>query len=678
MTKWDFLSRMMVMNVTELARQLGTTKTELLEKLPELGFDIGLRAIKIDNAAAERIKAAWAQNKRTERLREKMVKQTVAAKEASHPASDALQKEMAIPEKISVTDFAQKLGTEVTHLIGYLMKNGIMASLNEQIDFETASIVAEEYGYKAVKGAAAADAKGASKDALRKLKARRKEAGGAKRPPVVVVMGHVDHGKTTLLDAIRKTNVVEGESGGITQHIGAYQVEEKGRSITFLDTPGHEAFKAMRERGGQVADVAILVVAADDGLKPQTLESINVIQKEQLPFVVAINKIDKPGADIDRVKKELTEINLAPEDWGGKVICGQVSAKKQQGIHELLDMVLLVADMEEFTADAQCPAQGVIIESHVDRGEGPVATVLVHSGTLRVGDEVVIGDTFGKVKALKDWNTESVSEAGPSMPVKILGLKSTPSVGDILLVGEADRAMRKKGAKKLRLVDIDLPIPEPKREGDEGAEEKDKTPELEVIVKADVLGSLEAFIASLKKLETEDVRISIIKQGLGNITESDMVLAEGSGAVVYGFSVQLSQEAKQLSYSRTADIKISKIIYELLDDAAERLKQFVKKEIVEIAQGDFEVLKVFKTSRAESIIGGRVKRAPIKGAGAKFRLLRNGDPIDEGKIVELQQNKQTVSELKEGVEAGMKVSGARGFHEGDVLNCYSEEERVVK
>ncbi|MEK7189345.1 MAG: translation initiation factor IF-2 [Patescibacteria group bacterium] len=671
------------MNVTELARQLGTTRTELLEKLPELGFDIGLRAIKVDTGQAERIKRAWGEASRRDRLREKMDKQT-ASREAAQARKDAPQKELIIPQKISVNDLAVKLGTPVPHLIGYLMKQGIMASLNEQIDFETASIVAEDYGFKAVKGEAHATAREADKEALREMKAKRREAkAGSVRPPVVVVMGHVDHGKTTLLDAIRKTNVVEGESGGITQHIGAYQVEEKGRIITFLDTPGHEAFKAMRERGGQVADVAILVVAADDGLKPQTLESINVIQKENLPFVVAINKIDKPGADVDRVKKELAEINLSSEDWGGKVVCAKVSAKKGEGIHELLDMVLLVADLETFTADAGKPAQGVIIESHVDRGEGPVATVLVHEGTLRVGDNVVIGETFGTLRALKDWKGENVAMATPSMPVKILGLKSTPSVGDVLNVGEVDRSMRKKNAKQYRLVDTgELPA-QPEKTGKSSAssadkeEDKPKAPEFSVIVKADVLGSLEAFIASLKKLEREDVRVSVLKQGLGNITESDVLLAEAEHAVLYGFSVQLSQEAKQASYARRADIKMSKIIYELLDDAAERLKKFVKTEILEVAQGDFEVIRVFKDSKAESIIGGRVKRAPITSS-AKFRLLRNGDPVDEGKILELQQNKQPLPELKEGIEGGMKVSGARGFKSGDILSCFVEEERVVK
>ncbi|PJC40354.1 MAG: translation initiation factor IF-2 [Parcubacteria group bacterium CG_4_9_14_0_2_um_filter_41_8] len=662
------------MNVTELARQLKTTKEELLEKLPVLGFDIGLRAIKIDNSVAERIRQAWSKEQRRQKIREKMDKQEIA--KSKQGAESTAIKDIIIPEKIAVTNLAVKLGTEVTHLIGYLMKNGIMAALNEQIDFDTASIVAEDYGFKAVKGAEEDHQKQNVLDIHEMKKTRAKDTLAQSRPPVVVVMGHVDHGKTTLLDAIRKTNVVATESGGITQHIGAYQVEEKGRVITFLDTPGHEAFKAMRERGGQVADIAILIVAADDGLKPQTLESINVIQKENLPFVVAINKVDKPGADIDRVKKELAEINLNPEDWGGKTICVPISAKKGEKIDDLLDMVLLVADMEKFTADPLKPAHGVIIESHIDKGEGPVATVLVNVGTLRVGDEIAIGETYGKIKSLKDWTGTEVKEAPPSMPVKILGLKSTPKVGDILKVEAINREKRKKNPKNYHLVDIEQNHALSKYEQKEDNANVISKNRINIIVKADMLGSLEALIASIKKLENNHVSIGIIKQGLGNITESDLILAKDSSAIIYGFNINLSQEALRLSYERTVEIKISKIIYELLDDLTAKVKSFIKTEIVEVKQGDLLVLKVFKDSKKESIIGCRAKAAPVAG-NSKFRLLRDGEPIDEGQIVEIQRNKQAVEKAEEGAECGIKVTNARGFKEGDILSCFIEEEREV-
>ncbi len=674
------------MNVTELARQLKTTRDELLTKLPALGFDIGQKAIKIDNLVATRIKEAWFQDLRKQNIVTKMQDRQVAGAPGQ---AEAGAKEVPVPARITVNDLAALLGKGVPHVIGYLMRNGVMASLNQPVDFETASIVAADFGFKAVPATPVKDDTGATEQALRTLKqdiAADKDA--VMRPPVVVVMGHVDHGKTTLLDAIRATNVVAGESGGITQHIGAYQVEvppaeepksrgdSRGipRRITFLDTPGHEAFKAMRERGGQVADVAILVVAADDGLKPQTLESINVIQKESLPFVVAINKMDKPGADIDKVKKELAEINLVPEDWGGKTICVSVSAKQKLNIAELLDMVLLVADLEKFSANPNGPATGVIIESHIDRGEGPVATVLVNAGTLRVGDEVVFGATYGRVKALKDWRGQNVSEAKPAMPVKILGLKNAPQVGDILRVGAIERSTRKQKAKDYRFGETAHKPGEDKISKDN--ETKEVKTVFNIIAKADVLGSLEAVLEAVKKLEREDVGVVAIKQGLGNITEADIALAETTGATVYGFNVQLTPEARKSSYRSKAGIKIYKIIYELLDDVEAQVKALIKTVIVEIPQGEVKVLKVFKDSRQQSIIGGRVGRAKIT-AGAKFRLMREGAPVDEGKIVELQQNKQPVEEVKEGVECGLKVSGARGFKESDVLACYSEEERRV-
>ena len=661
------------MNVTELARQLKTTPNELLAKLPELGFDIGQRAIKVDNLVAERIKAVWGQSLRTARLTGKM--RVMEAQTAAAADKAIAVKELILGDKITVVDLAAKLNLGVPNLIGYLMKNGIMASLNQQIDFETAALMADDYGFKAVKSPEQADKQSHHEEkALRDLKQSiASEAGGVPRPPVVVVMGHVDHGKTTLLDAIRSTNVVAGESGGITQHIGAYQVEEKGRLITFLDTPGHEAFKAMRERGGQVADVAILVVAADDGLKPQTLESINVIQKENLPFVVAINKIDKPGADIDKVKKELAEVNLSAEDWGGKTICVPVSAKQKTGINELLDMVLLVADIEKFSANPDRPASGVIIEAHIDRGEGPVATVLINAGTLRVGDEIVIGGTFGKIKALKDWRGGNVDQAEPSMPVKILGLKAAPAVGDILRVEATSRLLRKNAKKNFRFVEIKEKAQAAKKDNGENAA-IDAITMVPVIIKADVLGSLEALLPAIKKLERDGVGINIIKQGLGNITEADIALAEGSGAFLYGFNVILAPDARKMSYRSKAAIKTYKVIYDLINDVEARVKEHIKITIIEVPLGELIILKVFKVSRAESILGCRVTKAKVTSP-AKFRLLRAGVPMDEGKLVELQQNKQPTAEVKEGVECGVKVSGVRGFKEGDVLMCYTEEEK---
>lgn len=661
------------MNVTELARQLKTTREELLAKLPGLGFAVGGRAIKIDNAVAEKIRQAWSHDLRKERLTSKMAESQARQKAAS---GEGVEKVIALGERVTVADLAAKLGLDIPHLIGYLLKNGITAALNQQIDFETATLVAEEFGFKVSRlSTQEKTIHEQEREEFRALKQKiAADENALPRPPVVVVMGHVDHGKTTLLDAIRQTNVAGGEAGGITQHIGAYQIEEKGRMITFLDTPGHEAFVAMRERGGQVADVAILVVAADDGLQPQTLESINVIQREALPFVVAINKIDKPGADIDKVKKELSGINLGSEDWGGKTVCVPVSAKQKLRIAELLDTVLLTADLEKFSANPHQAAVGVIIESHVDTGEGPVATVLVNAGTLRVGDEVVIGECFGRVKSLKDWLGRAVPAAGPSMPVKILGLKTAPRVGDILRVGKVGRELKKQSKKQYGFGRTERTAP-----GGEAAVSDKPAAEraiINIIIKADVLGSLEALLSSVKKLERPEVGIAALKQGLGNINETDIALAENTKALLYGFNVQFSTEARRLSYSTKAKIKIYKIIYELLDDLKGEVAGLIKPQTVEVPQGELVVLKVFKDSRQESIVGGRVEKAPVS-LPAKFRLLRNGQPIDEGKILEIQQNRQTVAEAKEGVECGFKVSGVRGIKEGDVLACWREEEKYA-
>src|SRR3989338_3710667 len=419
------------MNATELARKLKIPTKELLEILPAVGFDIGRRAIKIDNRQAQKIIEQWP--RLLAEYKEKLA--AVAATEEVVETKTEGPKKIAIPAVIRVRDFAQKLAIPLSKVMADLMKNGVLSSMNEEIDFDTASIVGQDLGFEVVSDNQSSGQEEKNKsETLETLLAETDKTKLKMRAPVVVIMGHVDHGKTKLLDAIRKTNVMEGESGGITQHIGAYQVEteHKGakKTITFLDTPGHEAFKAMRSRGGQIADLAILVVAADDGLKPQTLESLAIIQKEKLPFIVAINKIDKESADIERVKKELTEVNILPEDWGGKTITAPISALKGQGIKELLDLALLVADMEELKADASGTAVGTIIESHIDKGEGPVATVLVQAGTLNREDLLIVGPVAGKVKALKDWNGADVDRATPGMPVKILGLKNLPEVGE--------------------------------------------------------------------------------------------------------------------------------------------------------------------------------------------------------------------------------------------------------
>ncbi|MBU2236352.1 translation initiation factor IF-2, partial [Patescibacteria group bacterium] len=433
----------------------------------------------------------------------------------------AEKKEISIPEQIVIKELAEKMNLPVTDLIAELMKNGIMSSMNERIDFDTAGIIAEDLGFEVKK---VEEEENGQKEDLRILEAALEEDEEAEeRPPVVVVMGHVDHGKTKLLDAIRETNIVDDEAGGITQSIGAYQIEDKGKLITLIDTPGHEAFSAMRGRGARVADIAILVVAADDGVKPQTIEAHKIIKDAKLPFVVAINKIDKSEANIEKVKKELTELGIVPEEWGGRTVFAEISAKEKRGISGLLDMVLLVAEMEKknIVANPKREAVGTIIESHIDKGAGPQATVLIQTGTLKEGDNIIVGNIYGKVKALKDWRGDIVSIAKPSKPVQILGLKGAPKVGDILHTTK-NQAEIKSLIKKQKEIsyhkEVDQRITQKSSNGenDDDNEKENVVQELNVILKTDTLGSQEAIIESLNKLKHPEVRVVITSKGLGN------------------------------------------------------------------------------------------------------------------------------------------------------------------
>jgi translation initiation factor IF-2 len=664
------------MNVTELARRLKMNTKELLEKLPALGFDIGKRAIKVDDLLIDKIVMAVEEDRRRKRieLREKSVKE-VKLSEGEMPKDKKSEKgEVKIPEQITVKDFAEVLNLPVARVIAELIKNGIMSSLNERIDFETASIIAEDLGYEATKLSAEEQMEEKEDQDKINIKELVKQEVAEKltpRAPVVIVMGHVDHGKTKLLDAIRQTNVVEGESGGITQHIGAYQVVEKGKKITFLDTPGHEAFKAMRARGGQVADVAIIVVAADEGLKPQTLEVINIVQKEKLPFIIAINKIDKEGADIERVKKELSDINLIPEDWGGKTICAPISAKAKINIPELLDMILLVAEMENFKANIDCPAMGTIIESHIDKGEGPVATVLIQNGTLRAGDIVVAGRATGKVKAMKDYLGQDIKIAGPSTPVKLLGLRDIPKAGDILEV-TSDKKRVKDLVKQGQFYKPQVSeIVETKTEDDQSKEDR-RGQDLNVILKTDVLGSQEAILESFKKLSDPEIKLNVIKKGLGNITDVDILDAQTGPAVILAFRVKTAPSAEELSRDRKVEILYFDIIYKLLDEVEKRLKAMMAPSVFRQELGKIQVLAVFRTDKKSMIIGGKVLEGKVR-PGTKIKIIRNGQTVAFGDLVELRAGKEKVNELVKGEECGLEFKGQPVIKESDVLEVYEEK-----
>lgn len=579
------------------------------------------------------------------------------------------KKPVILPTRMTVKALADRLSLPLTQVMTELIKNGVMAAMNEEVDFDTASIIADDLGFAPTMERSAEER--VDRQSLSELVKEAEPGKLIERAPVVVVMGHVDHGKTMLLDAIRKTNVVAGEAGGITQHVGAYQVVEKGRTITFIDTPGHEAFTAMRSRGARVADVAILVVAADDGVKPQTEEAIRIINEAKLPFVVAINKVDKPDANVQRVKQELAAKNVLLEDWGGQIVSAEVSAKENRGIPELLDSVLLVAEVERenLKANPDRSAVGTIIESHVDSGEGPVATVLVHTGTLRIGDVVTVGQVWGKVKALRDHLGESRRLVGPSVPAMILGLKGAPVVGDVLTVVTDQKAIRDLKSKKLiRRQASSAPVVT----ADDGA--KGDAVIVNLVLRADTLGSLEAIKESIGKLAHPEVRAEILQAGLGNITEADVLRAETSEALLIGFNVVATPSAESVARGKHLTITTYDIIYNLVNDVRKRLEQQLKPEVVETEHGRLKVLAVFRTESKGQIIGGKVTAGKIV-AKSMLRAIRGEQDVAEGKLTTLQVLKSPVTEVSQGQECGLRFEGSPVIEPNDVIICFSREVR---
>jgi len=668
------------MNITELARRLRVRPEELHSKLPELGFAVGKKALKIDNRQAQAITEAWNEMRRKERLAEKVRDQKAIAARRDLP--DTERKSVTLPSVMTVRDFASKLDQPVPRIMQELMRNGILAAINERIDFDSASILAEDLGFKAIREdgkAIVEDTEGTEK--LRDRIETEQKGSLVRRPPVIVVMGHVDHGKTRLLDAIRKTNVMDTEAGGITQHIGAYQVERNGKMLTFIDTPGHEAFTVMRSRGAKVADIAILVVAADDGVQPQTKEAIDIIKSAGLPFVVALNKIDREEANIEKVKTQLSELELVPEDWGGKTIVVPLSAKAGTNIDQLLDMLLLVEEMEHerIVANPDGRAIGTVIESNVNPGSGPIATVLVQSGTLRIGDDLGVRDTqFGRVRAMQNWKGESLLEAPPSTPAKIIGWKLAPAVGDVMEV-----PLDVKELKKMKSTDSSLKATEGVasirhvvKSTDEDQETEEGKQIVNLIIRADVLGSLEAILGMLDKIKHDQVGVKVVQKGLGNITDADINTAAGAGAIVIGFNVRPSGGAEELARDKEVDLREYKIIYKLFEDVLEELKNRLPADTIIEEQGRFEVVKNFKKMDEGWIIGGRVKADKIH-KGAKLRLSRNGEYIGEGSILSLQLGRAELKVAQAGQEIGMSYKGKVKPEEGDQIEAYSEN-RITK
>lgn len=662
------------MNVTELARRLKITTAELLDILPELGFDIGAKAIKVDDSLVDKIKEAYKNYQKKIKFEEEEAKiKEIKIGDKEKISKNKEDKLISIDDDIIVRDLAEKMNLPINKVMAELMQNGIIVSLNSTIDFETAAIIAEDLSFKVKKISTDKKEKEIEKKKVQKLEQLLSQDANKKpKSPVVVVMGHVDHGKTKLLDTIRKTNVINSESGNITQHIGAYTAKINNKSITFLDTPGHEAFRAMRARGSKIADIGIIVIAADEGLQPQTIESIELAQKEKLPFVIAINKIDKPEADIEKIKKELSEINLTPEDWGGKTICVSISAKKETNISNLLEMITLVADMEKLEADETRKAIGTIIESHIDTNQGPVATVLIQTGTLHIGDYFITSHTFGRVKAMIDHLNQSLKEAGPSIPVRILGFKDAPDVGDIFNAEISDNDLKMIKKQSIKSVEHYKKV-ESSVKTDTSADSKDgeKTKYFNIILKTDVIGSKEAIIESLKQIKTNEIEVKIVKSGLGSINDKDIIDAETTNSIIVGFHVQINNNALLLAKEKNITIKNYTIIYKLLEEIEKNIKDLSSTQITREQIGEIKILAIFKTMQNKMIIGGKIiKGKVIKEATAK--VMQGDNCVAIGKITDLQSGKEDVNEVVGGQECGLEFTGEPIIKKGDKLEIYKE------
>ena len=581
-------------------------------------------------------------------------------------------KKIKIPGMVTVKKFSEILNLPVNTVITELMKNGILANINETIDFETASIVAMDLGYEAEEETAEIEGKMTLETLLEILKKEKEEGESLEnRPPVVTILGHVDHGKTTLLDTIRKTSVAAKEAGGITQHISAYQVKKRGKLITFVDTPGHEAFSAMRERGASIADIAILVVAADDGVRPQTKEVISYLLAKKIPTVVAINKIDKPEANLQRVKTELGDNGIQIEEWGGQVLCSEISAKQNIGIDSLLENILLVAEVENFQANSKRSALGVVLESHLDPKKGPVATILIKTGTLKEGQDIKAGDVFGRVRGMEDFTGKKIIQAGPSTPISLIGLSSAPASNDILQVLEEKMSARAK-AKEVLKGKTDLSSePTSKKIANE---EQGNIKKLNIILKSDVQGSLEAIQQMLQEIKSDEVAVDYISTGVGNITESDVRLAQSSNAVIFGFNVEATGVANRMAENAKVEIKSYKIIYELLQEIKSRLSDMLPPEIVREDFGKMKVLAIFKTGKKDMIVGGKVTAGKMVN-NLQIEVMRNDNVIGRGKLSNLQQNKINTDEVPKDNECGITFDGEIKIKEGDTLACFREEVR---
>lgn len=638
----------MSIRVDQLAKELKISNEELINKLK--AFDIEVSSEE-DVLEGEEFELAY-----------EMIKEEVIAERGNV---------ISISGKITVQDLANEMGKTVSEVIKELMMMGTMATINQEISFEIASLVATKFGFELT---TADDSE--TEDEIEKLMEieEDKEEDLKPRPPVVTVMGHVDHGKTSLLDAIRKTNVTKGEAGGITQHIGASEVKINGQKIVFLDTPGHEAFTSMRARGAQVTDIAILVVAADDGIMPQTVEAINHAKAAEVPLIVAINKIDKDGANPDRVKQELSEHGLLVEDWGGDVIAVPVSAKKNIGIDHLLEMVLLVAEMEELKANPDKRAVGTVIEAQLDKGRGPVATVLVQGGTLRVGDPIVAGVASGKVRAMINSKGKRVKVAGPSTAVEILGLSDVPQGGDQFVEVPSDKVARSIAEKRQQQQREEMLKSSQRLSLDDLFNQmNDGLKELNIVIKADVQGSVQAVKQSLERLSNDEVQVKAIHGGVGAITETDVLLAAASNAIIIGFNVRPVSGAESLAEKENVDMRTYTIIYKAIEDIQAAMCGMLDPDIVDEDTGKAEIRETYRISGVGTVAGCYVTNGKIY-RNCKARIVRDGIIVHECELATLRRFKDDVKEVAEGYECGMSFVNYNDIKEGDIVEAYITKE----
>ena len=578
------------------------------------------------------------------------------------------KKPIKIGERVSVKELSEKIGKPVVEIIKKLLLLGVVATINQDLDYETACLIALEYGItleKIIQKDIEEILFDDDEDKPEDLKAR---------PPVVTIMGHVDHGKTSLLDAIRQTNVIATEAGGITQHIGAYTVNIEGKKIVFLDTPGHEAFTSMRARGAKVTDIAVLVVAADDGVMPQTVEAIDHAKAANVTIIVAINKTDKPGANIDRVKQDLTEHGLIAEDWGGDTICVPVSAKKKDGIENLLEMILLVAEMQELKANPNRKARGTVIEAKLDKSRGPIATVLIQNGTLNFGDYFIVGTTCGRIRTMLDDKGKLVKKAGPSIPIEITGLTDVPDAGDIFIIVDDEKTARQISEKRKERHRLEHLQSNQRISLDElfSQIQEGKVKDLNIIVKADVQGSAEALKQSLERLSNEEVKIKTIHSGVGAITETDVMFASASNAIIIGFNVRPQPSALVLSEKDKVDIRLYRVIYNAIEDIEAAMKGMLDPEWKEVVIGHAEVRAIFKASSIGTIAGSYVTDGKISRK-SEVRIVRDGVVVYEGKIASLKRFKDDVREVNAGFECGISIEKFNDIKEGDVIESFIME-----